>query len=96
MQKPPHNDIEASAESLEGAQILYPTRWEYAVIGKSEALIEEAIFEVLDIPFEVTKKRPSGKGNFLSVHIALEVDSKEQRDSIFSALKNHKDIAMVL
>ncbi len=96
MQKPPHNDIEASIEGLEGAQILYPTKWEYAVIGKSETLIKEAIFEVLDIPYEITKKRLSGKGNFLSVHIALKVDSKEQRDSIFNTLKNHKDIAMVL
>lgn len=77
-------------------EILYPRVWEYAVIGKDENEVKEAIFQILDIPFRFTRIRPSSKGNFISVHIILEVDSQDTRDSIFRALSAHKHIKMVI
>lgn len=85
-----HNDVE------QNPQIVYPTLWEYVVIGTEEAVVQSAIFETLELPYEVTRIRNSSGGKFVSVHIRLEVDSKQQRDSIFSALSQHQSITMVI
>lgn len=85
-----HNDLE------QNPQIIYPTLWEYVVIGKDEEIVQSAIFEVLEVPYEVSRIRHSSGGKFVSVHIRLEVDSKQQRDDIFSALSQHESITMVI
>lgn len=85
-----HNNLEQSP------QICYPTLWEYVVIGADEGAVQGAIFEVLEVPYEISRIRQSSGGKFVSVHIRLEVDSKQQRDSIFSALSRHKSVRVVI
>lgn len=77
--------------------ISYPTRWEYIIIGKDENCIKSALQEIfLDKEYAITAHKISAKGNFTSIHIALEVDSKEQRDEFFSILKSHSAVTMVI
>jgi len=85
-----HNDLE------QNPQITYPTLWEYVVIGRDEEAVQGAIFEVLEVPYEISRIRQSSGGKFVSVHICLEVDSKQQRDSIFSTLSHHPSVKMVI
>lgn len=77
--------------------ISYPTRWEYIIIGRDEKLIKSALKETfLDKKYEITAHKVSAKGNFTSIHIALEVDSKQERDEFFTALKSHSAVSMVI
>ena len=77
--------------------ISYPTRWEYIIIGKDENHIKSALDEILlNKEYEITAHKVSAKGNFTSIHIALEVGSKEERDEIFRTLKNHSAVNMVI
>ena len=85
-----HNDLEQTP------QIIYPTLWEYVVIGRDETQVQNAIFEAINNPYEIIKNRFSNGGKFVSVHIKLEVDSQEERDAIFSTLSKHQHITMVI
>ncbi|MGX3098759.1 HP0495 family protein [Helicobacter sp. 23-1046] len=77
--------------------ISYPTRWEYIIIGKDENHIKSALDEILlNKEYEITAHKVSAKGNFTSIHIALEVASKEERDEIFHTLKSHSAVNMVI
>ncbi|MFC3867469.1 HP0495 family protein [Helicobacter equorum] len=85
-----HNDLEQTP------QIVYPTLWEYVVIGRDETQVQNTIFETINTPYKITKTRFSHGGKFVSVHIKLEVDSQEQRDRIFNTLSKHQHITMVI
>ena len=77
--------------------ILYPTSWEYKVIGADKALLElaiESIFTQRD--YSISPSRQSSRGTFTSLTIRLRVESEEDRISLYNKLCQHSSIKMVL
>lgn len=85
-------------KELNGKPLIeYPCNWAYRVIGKDERKAYLAIEEVIqNQEYSVSPSNTSSKGNYISLHIEMEVHSEENRDSIFRTLKAHEDIIMVL
>ena len=77
--------------------IEYPCRWEYKAIGMDEVLMRAAIAEILaDLAHELTFSRTSGGGKYCSMLLIVDVESEDHRDSIFTALQQHRDIRLVI
>ncbi|PAF53072.1 DUF493 domain-containing protein [Helicobacter sp. 13S00482-2] len=82
---------------LEGKpEINYPCEWEYRIIGEDIAKIQEAVFEIAPRKYDLQEKNKSSKGRFVSLHLKILVNNEEERNHIFCALKNHKEIKMVI
>jgi len=76
-------------------QIDYPCPWEYTAIGTDEDEVRKAIAHVMgEHPHNVAYKRKLGKYHSLSMD--THVDSEEHRNAIFSKLKSHPHIKMVM
>ncbi|RDU61086.1 HP0495 family protein [Helicobacter marmotae] len=76
--------------------IHYPCQWEYCVIGSNEALLRELIFEIMPREYSMKLGKRSSNGRFVSLHVSLEVQNKEERDHIFTQLSQNEHIKMVL
>ncbi len=75
----------------------YPCPWEYKVIGADESAMRQAVAEVMmDISHKVTFSHTSRTGKYCSLLVALIVADEEERTSLFTSLKAHPDIIMVL
>ncbi len=84
-------------KKIEEAKVEYPCIWHYKVIGSSFKNMEVAIAGLLsDRKYESKKSNTSSKGTYISVHVSLVVENEDIRNSIFTALKQHEDIKMVL
>lgn len=82
---------------LEGKpQIMYPTQWEYRVIGKNKEAIEDVIAKVIKKEYELKEGHHSSHGKFVSVVVSVEVESEQERDHIFVTLRNDEAVNMVL
>lgn len=82
---------------LEGKPIIvYPTEWEYIIIGKNEAKIKEAVFEIMSKTYLLEKRNKSSAGKFISFHLKVLVDSEKDRDEIFKNLSKCQEITMVI
>ena len=80
-----------------GDIIEYPCNWVYKVIGSNFKKVNSAVSEVLTGKKYTSKKsNMSSKGAYISVSVEIIVENEDIRDSIFNALKMHKDIRMVL
>jgi uncharacterized protein len=77
--------------------IEYPCSWEYKAIGWDEALMREAIAEIMaDRSHELSFSRTSRSGNYCSLLLVVMVDNEEHRNAIFQALQGHRHIRMVI
>ncbi len=75
----------------------YPCPWEYKVIGEDEFAMRRAIDEVFsELEYEVSYSHASRTGRYCSLLIALTVVNEQQRVALFTSLKAHQDIRMVL
>jgi putative lipoic acid-binding regulatory protein len=75
----------------------YPCRWEYKTIGLDEVLMRAAIAEIMaDLEHELSYSRNSRAGRYCSLLLAVTVESEDHRNAIFTALKRHRDIRLVL
>ncbi len=83
--------------SGEKPEINYPCEWGYKIIGRDKAELEAVICEIMG---ERKHKKKGGnsssKGKFHSLSTACEVLSEEDRDAIFKAFQEHKDVKMVI
>ena len=78
-------------------ELQYPCPWEYRVIGHDQFAIRQAVAEVLhDVDYEISLSRFSRTGRYCSLEVALTVADEAQRTSLFTALKSHPAILMVL
>lgn len=82
---------------LEGKpQIIYPTQWEYRVIGRDKEAIKAVIAKIIKKEYELKDGHHSSHGKFISVVVSVEVESEQERDSVFVALRNDEAVNMVL
>ncbi|CAE10339.1 DUF493 domain-containing protein [Wolinella succinogenes] len=82
---------------IEGkAEILYPCKWSYRVIGESEEGVRLAVFEVIDKEHSFTPSNQSRTGKYQSFNIELVVESEEERNEIFARFRAHASIKMVI
>ncbi len=78
------------------AKISYPCKWEYRIIGDNEQKIQDAVFELIDKEYLLEKKNQSSKGNFVSMHLIVGVESQEERDYFFQSLLKNPSIKMII
>ncbi|WP_104697976.1 MULTISPECIES: HP0495 family protein [unclassified Helicobacter] len=78
------------------AEIKYPCKWEYRIIGDDEDRIKGAVFEVVDKEYQLSKKNTSAKGNYVSMHLIVEVENEQMRNEIFQKLQKLPFIKMVI
>lgn len=78
------------------AEISYPRKWQYRIIGKAKLEIEEAVFELCNKPYDLKPSKVSRKGNYHSFVLEIEVKSREEMTMLFQNLKGHAAIQMVI
>jgi putative lipoic acid-binding regulatory protein len=78
-------------------ELTYPREWGYRIIGSHEKLIRQLVAEVMgDLPHTLAHSRGSSKGKYVAMALSVEVRNEEHRDSIFSVLKAHEAVKLVL
>ncbi|MCF7791669.1 MAG: DUF493 domain-containing protein [Victivallales bacterium] len=78
-------------------EIDFPCEWSYKVFGTSRGSVETAIRESLaEKSYSVTKSVLSSKGNYISITVKLTVNDRNEIDSLYKALSQHKNIKIVL
>lgn len=84
-------------QTIEGKpEIIYPTQWEYRIIGRNKQKIKELIPQIVQQDYEITDGKTSSGGKFVSVVVRTQVQSEEQRDAIFVRFKQNPEVDMVL
>ena len=79
----------------------YPTSFSIKVMGRNTADFE-ALMLALILPHLVdqadfeTRSRPSRDGNYLSLTVTIQAQSREQLDAIYRDLSAHEQVLMVL
>ena len=75
----------------------YPCQWLYKVIGTDHEQLRLAIMEIItNIPCEISISNSSPAGKYLCLNLEITVQNEEERNSIYSDLKAHTHIKMVL
>jgi len=83
--------------SNEKPKIDYPCKWGYKIIGTERVKLEAVIFEVMGSRnYKQKGGNSSSKGKFHSLSTSCQVESEEDRDTIFKAFQEHKDVKMVI
>jgi putative lipoic acid-binding regulatory protein len=78
-------------------KIDYPTDWQFKIIGRDRDALLRAIKEVMgDKEHSHHFGNLSKNGKFCSYNTSCEVESQDERDKIFKAFRDHKDIDMVI
>ena len=81
----------------EKLRLMYPCQWIYKVIGSGQEQIRTAIDEVIQHQdYTVTFSNSSKTGKYCCLNLEMEVYSEENRTDIFSALRSHPNIQLVL
>ena len=79
------------------ATISYPRRWDFKIIGRDKDLLLGAIKDVMKKKSHTCKPgKSSSKGKFHSYNTSCKVKDQDERDKIFKAFKEHKDVDMVI
>ncbi len=77
--------------------IEYPCQWEYKAIGWEEVALREAVAEVMaEREHSLSFSRTSSAGRYCSLLLVVTVESEDHRNTIFSALKEHRHVRMVI
>lgn len=77
-------------------EIQYPCTWHYRIIGNSKEELIEAAFELLEKEFIHTLGKESSGGKYHSINLEILVETKEERDQIFTTLHKDSRIKFVL
>ena len=79
------------------AELNYPCQWLYKVIGTDNEQLRQAIMGIIrNMPCEINFSNSSSSGNYLCLNLEITVQSEEERNSIYLALKSHPHVKMVL
>jgi len=81
----------------EKPNIEYPCEWGYKIIGTDKSELEAVIFEVMGSrDYTVSKANRSSKGKFHALTTSCVVESQTDRDALFKAFQDHRDVKMVI
>ena len=78
------------------AELKYPCRWLYKVIGIDRKKLHRALLEIIGEDSCEISFSSSSKGKYHCLNLELTVKSEEERNSIYLALKNHPQVKIVL
>ena len=79
------------------AKLNYPCQWLYKVIGTDNEQLRQAIMGIIgNMPCEINFSNSSSSGNYLCLNLEITVQSEEERNSIYLALKSHPHVKIVL
>lgn len=78
--------------------IEYPTIWSYTLIGWKEADMRDAVHRYLgdEAAYKLTFSHFSRKGTYISLHLEIEVESEEVRDTTFQELRGLPEVRIVM
>jgi len=83
--------------SCEKPEIEYPCEWGYKIIGTDKRALQAAIFDIVgERAYHTKGGNTSSKGKFHSLTMSCKVESQLDRDAIFKAFSDHKDVKMVI
>ena len=78
-------------------EIDYPCEWSYKLIGTNKTALQTCIFEVVgERAYKTKGGNTSSKGKFHSINMTCKVESEIDRNTIFKAFSDHKDVKMVI
>ncbi len=78
-------------------EINYPCEWSFKVIGPDRQLVRSAAEKVMaQREYLLQYSKGSKTGKYHSWNIDLVVKSEEERNMIFSQLKSHSAVTMVI
>jgi putative lipoic acid-binding regulatory protein len=78
-------------------QLEYPCLWEYKVVGVNEQALREAVQPALTgKQYTINLSNKSSGGKYCSLSVEVNVESEEDRNSIFNTFKGTSGITMVL
>ena len=82
-------------EPLQG--LTYPRPWTYQVIGRAEAALREAVAAVVGRECcTVAPGRVSRNGTYVSLRVDCVVQTEQERNALFAALRSHPATVFVL
>lgn len=77
--------------------VTYPCSWEFKVIGFDAGLIRQAIARAVgNAEHSAADSRQSSTGKYRSVALTMTVRDEAHRDGVFAALRDNKDVIMVI
>lgn len=84
-----------------GSPLQFPCSFPVKVMGRHEPGFEALVVALIsdhagEIPIERVRSRVSSNGNYLSVTVTIEAQSRAQLDAIYSALTGCSQVLMVL
>ena len=78
-------------------EIVYPTNWEYKIIGSDIDEMLKAVAESIEgIEYKVSPSNVSRGGKYYSLNVMLIVPTEYVRDLIFQNLSGHQAIKVVI
>ena len=78
-------------------RLIYPCQWLYKVIGADRRQLQQAITHVIrDSSCSITPSNSSRTGKYHCLDLEITVHSEEERDQIYTALKEHPHVKIVL
>ena len=78
-------------------QIHYPCRWLYKVIGFDQERLHRALLEIVSNgSCNISYSNSSSSGKYHCLNLEVTVQSEEERNSIYTALKSNPHVKTVL
>lgn len=78
-------------------EITYPCTWSYTIIVSEVASVEAWIDSFLgNVDRDLVESKRSSSGKYVSLHLAVRVDSEARRDEIFRGLQALEAVKVVL
>lgn len=93
--------IEATMTDTDETLFKFPCEYPIKIMGRSTDAFEPAVITIVrkhvtDLGEGAVKIKPSGKGNFVSMTVTFEAQSKAQLDSLYQELHDCEHVVMLL
>ncbi len=89
--------METINEKIEKEKLSYPRQWGFKIIGRDKERLKAAVEEVLGHKEHLSSAGNSSRnGKFHSHNASCQVESEEERNRLFKAFQEHKDVDMVI